>query len=551
MKAERVYLSDPCVLLWEAVGEKGLDLITGGKLFIARNKETGLHELVWVIPSMLAEPEGYYASILTNPSVKELRDQSKASNAALDEHYVSPMANPSVKDLDGLLRASNAEQFIMAISRLRPQFWRAEDLSRLGRRILPAERFAKRYETVMGLPDADMLRRETVLSPFSAEWECDAEKRKLAFSPATNKRAAERIIEKAAVSVELIDLLDSVAGVRYSVFIEPLQEWLFTRSLLWIAATFYSLSHEIVGLGEEEALAEIEKRSVFRVVPENGILERKCLVAPFLFNPYYRTESMVKRLVDSARGVDGMVNPLRSAVTEKPSELKGVKGLLGLHFYTSLEQCESVLFMTKQQALKPVSTSRDTETTRHDVRPVAIEANERTWERRGFERVEVEKAETEKDQRKRTTRRSDDEFEFVVIPIDGTKTIAEVLSGVIQGIHHGFAAGPGGSWECALDAKSSRKKEVHGMNIFGFNSIPAALWEVLTHHQGYGFVVCANCGNTVLISTRGAKSRYCSNSCRSAASKKRKEQAALGAEKINLAHGQLPPSSTMESGSPA
>lgn len=103
---------------------------------------------------------------------------------------------------------------------------------------------------------------------------------------------------------------------------------------------------------------------------------------------------------------------------------------------------------------------------------------------------------------------------------------------VINDIGMSFAIGPYGDWgwEWSFSEGTSEGK---GDAIMKPANLMGALWATLLHHPGYELTVCAHCKKAVLLSSRGAKSKYCSPSCRVSASKERARKSKDIKEKRN------------------
>lgn len=468
----------------------------GYKMFIARLKATGMHVLIWLFPDSKI---GYDGSL--NDPIEAIPSQV----------------------LNSLLRADNAEKLLDVVSMLRPQFQGKRLPLEKTDRILAADVFLSRFDDLFCHSSREMLAKETVLTPFASEWTCDSQSGTLDYAPSANASAAGRAVEKYGFSKDaFMETMRQETEVGCAVCVEPLQEWLFTRGLLSICASICALQGDIACASLDEALGLVENKTAFRIVPKNKILKKRCLIAPFMFNPFFRDPSKFRLIGDAMLERDKLVNPFREAVTGKPSSQQGIKGIFELHSYTTLKGFDNVAFMTgKQAAKKP--RRRHAKTSLKDRDDLSDDIFQTSYILYVDNSAEHE--------RLMGIAAPDSEVEFIVLPIDESHGLVESLGLVIQAIHYACIVGPHGSWGYALGACSPEKKEEHGESVLGFASVPSALWETLTHHQGYGFVTCARCKNTVLVSTRGAKSKYCSNSCRSAASRERKNRGRLEAPK--------------------
>lgn len=106
------------------------------------------------------------------------------------------------------------------------------------------------------------------------------------------------------------------------------------------------------------------------------------------------------------------------------------------------------------------------------------------------------------------------------------------FSKVINDIGMSFTIGPDGDWGWEWSFAKG-ESEGKGDAIMKPANLMGALWTTLLRHPGYELTVCAHCKKTVLLSSRGAKSKYCSSSCRVAASKERAKKSKDIKEKRN------------------
>lgn len=111
-----------------------------------------------------------------------------------------------------------------------------------------------------------------------------------------------------------------------------------------------------------------------------------------------------------------------------------------------------------------------------------------------------------------------DGLELAVVPLDMHDSVQDALDGCVRSVGRLFASDGFGVLPCD---PSNGASEAHGDSAFGFWNVLGAIWETLGHHRGRTLVLCERCRNVVLASSRGAATRYCSNSCRSTSSRLR------------------------------
>lgn len=105
------------------------------------------------------------------------------------------------------------------------------------------------------------------------------------------------------------------------------------------------------------------------------------------------------------------------------------------------------------------------------------------------------------------------EFKETCSDISVKREIASTLTKAMKDlyIHDTFLG-----W--SFDEESVLNGEKPGFKPTSFIS---ALWYYCIHHSGYEISLCLRCGNTFLSRTQGTRNKYCTDSCRVQAAKKR------------------------------
>lgn len=372
-----------------------------------------------------------------------------------------PIRAASVASFNDLMRASDPFRLLCAISALGP-------LQRGGSDVLqdvPGTEFARMVDDgELTFPDEAELKKEAVLPPVASKLAIghDGELRTVGMP---YSKAARRAIERFAVDGALLDLFRSEEGAEWSVRIEPLQDWLFVRSLLQVAAAAFCLRSDVLGKGCEESLREVESRSGFRRVAAGGLLEDDCLALPFSRNPYRWAPIL---------SYGGMWEPLGDL---------------------------------RRRALRPPIAGR-------------AQGDALVSEAEGFDGLAlVASAE-------RTTSGREllnDGLEVAAIPLKQGSTVADALDRALDSAMAALDAMCAGSRTCCEAGSTGVGGKDDDELAFGHRTVPAVLWETFRRHHGHKLILCEKCGCAVLASTRGVSPRFCSTSCRTGRFKNRRK----------------------------
>lgn len=228
------------------------------QIFIARDKKSGMHVLIRVLPSSeLGQP---YPPI-----------DSSAFNR--------------------LLMAVDVKSLVLAARDLGPMYISEGDLE--GRIFLPSQ---LQQEAEQGIelvpPDLGSLLSECFFDPYAIPTDADGLGYKK-IGRTAKKPAKELIDEFDFTEAGDLSYLDS----QFRAVIEPLHDWIFARNLL-------SILMRIGGLYRAGADPDtILEKARFRRVDTNGLKDRfllgtdTCYAIPIAFNPFYRVEDVIAKAI--------------------------------------------------------------------------------------------------------------------------------------------------------------------------------------------------------------------------------------------------------------
>ena len=427
--------------------------IQGTLLYLARNR-SGLHSVVWVVEK---------------------------------DKFASPMRPVSEELFNGLLRAKNAEMLLDAIRELGVLTTERLIFKKERRRLFDVSGFKRHLEKMLP-SDVSMLHKETFLYPFCQDArlkECEDAPNPVglfdvigADIPLGNMRAAERAVAGYdAFSNGLRDVLERCNDDTHVVYCEPLQDWMIVRNMLSLASQLYYLAN-----APETMNAPLSSLCRVRHYDEVKYLKRPAFALPIAFN----TTGRLKRQLDPGLIWDALqenyakASPLFCSGIEVPENQKWLGAIKNRHFWSQIIQDEDVLFLSAYQVEATYvgrEVSGDTE-----------------WQA----------------------------LYMVVVPKMEKGVVAEterdMADRLFYDIERAFFTGPDGIRGRRLCGWGRGDvSESDGDSLMGFKSLMGALWDKVFHHRAVGFVTCRNCGNTVLRTTKGKRSLYCSDSCRSAA----------------------------------
>ena len=425
----------------------------GTLLFLARNR-SGLHSVVWVLEK---------------------------------DKFVSPMLPVSEESFDGLLRAKNAEMLLDSIRGLGALTTEETVFKKEGKRLYSISDFKRRLPK-MKSSDAAMLYKETFLYPFCQEGEPgdpESERRSLGLFEELgadvslgNMQAAIRAAARYdAFSNGIHDVLDKCDDSSHVVYCEPLQDWMLVRNLLSLAAQLYYWANT-----PEAKDSPLSALSHVRRYETVKYLKRPAFALPISFNTAgrLRSHANLARMWDAVLENYAKANPLFCSGIETPRDQKYLNALKHLHFWSQISKDENVLFLSAYQV---EGTYIGKEASR-----------EAKWQA----------------------------MYMVIVPRmrDGIVMESErdMADRLFYDIERAFFTGPNGVRAHRLCGWGRGDvNESDGDSLMGYKSLMGALWHRIFHHRAVGFVTCRNCGNTVLRTTKGKRSLYCSDSCRSAA----------------------------------
>lgn len=401
--------------------------------------------------------------------------------------FTSPLRPVSEELFDGLLRAKNAEMLLGAIGKLGVLTTEEVVFKKEGKRLFSISAFRRQLEK-MEPSDAATLYQETFLYPFCQEggMGSSASGRESldlfddlgSDVPLGNMKAALRAVANYdAFANGLQSVLEECSDDTHVVYCEPLQDWMLVRNLLSLASQLYVLANS----SETESMplsALRHARRYERVKP----LKRPAFALPIAFNSARRLRgrSDASRVLDAFQENYAKANPLLCSGVETPREQKGVKGIPRVSFWSQIIQDENVLFLSAYQ-MEATHVGREGE---KDAKWQAL-------------------------------------YMLVVPKMEGGAVVEserDMADRLFYDIERAFFTGPDGLRRPRLcGRRSDEASESDGDSLMGYKALMGALWDRIFHHRAVGFVTCRNCGNTVLRTTKGKRSLYCSDSCRSIA----------------------------------